>query len=81
MEVLSRSKPKARKEQYKDALKAELGDGTIVREGDIVSFIGPDKNVIEGPIRRRPNGKLYFHNTTYEISDYPTLKLIIQKTN
>jgi hypothetical protein len=59
--------------------KAKLVNGTIVREGDIVSFIGSDKDVIEGPIMRRPNGKLYFHNNSYEISDYPTLILVRTK--
>ena len=56
--------------------KAKLIDGTIVRFGDIVSFVNSDRRVVEGPIRRRPNGTLYFHNISFEISDYPTLKFV-----
>ena len=56
--------------------KARLADGTIVRYGDIVSFISSDRIVVEGPIRRRPDGTLYFHNNGFEISDYPTLKFV-----
>ena len=56
--------------------EAKLNDGTIVREGDIVGFIGSDRYLIKGEISRRPNGTLYFHNITYEISDYHNLRLI-----
>ena len=60
--------------------KARLADGTIVRKGDIVEFLSSDKVIIQGEIKRRPDGTLYFHNNRWEISDYPTLKLVKRKT-
>ena len=56
--------------------KAILVNGEVVRFGDMVSFISSDRVEIKGPIRRRPDGTLYFHNNRWEISDYPTLKKI-----
>ena len=56
--------------------KAALCNGEVVRFGDMVSFISSDGVEIKGNIGRRPDGTLYFHNTRWEIKDYPTLKKI-----
>jgi hypothetical protein len=59
--------------------KARLVD-VLLSERATLEFLNSDKMIIQGPIMRRPNGTLYFHNNRYEISDYPTLKLVKRKT-
>lgn len=53
--------------------KATLQNGEIVRFGDMVAFMGSDGYEIKGNIGRKPDGTLYFHNSSWKISDYPTL--------
>lgn len=49
---------------------AKLYDGTIVREGDKVSFKNSDGIMCSREIGRRHDGSLYFWNTSAQVEDY-----------
>ena len=50
--------------------KAFLANGTEVKEGDEVSFVNSDGITCTDTIKRREDGKLYFWNTSFNITDY-----------
>lgn len=54
--------------------KAFLYNGTVVREGDEVSFVNSDGVKCTDKIKRREDGTLFFWNTTFNISDYVSAK-------
>ena len=50
--------------------KAFLFNGEEVREGDKVSFVNSDGIECTQEIKRREDGKLFFWNNQFEITDY-----------